>query len=292
LRTLFLIGLAWTALGAAAELPRSLVSRMLDAREGFKAPAKEMRVEADAGAEAEAWPFDVARVEALLEKGLRRDERGVYRLRGDAAEDPRAAGATALAYVNDVISDWAVLQLDAKFPRADVGSLRALAAYRVDLDPGFWTRFAALPEKGTLRGTADRTGGWAAAWRIREKMYLLVVTDLKDPCRARDYQFVMWDGAKDWPIAGFDEFPDAARARAVIRLMASPAAANNLVALLHARDANRRLYLPEYVETLLRRSASGGCETAFHNLGVLMEEQGDKEQAAAFFSREKSAAGK
>ena len=44
--------------------------------------------------------------------------------------------------------------------------------------------------------------------------------------------------------------------------------------------------MPDYVEQLLRRSAAGGCETAFHNLGVFMEEQGDAEQAKAFFSRE------
>jgi len=43
--------------------------------------------------------------------------------------------------------------------------------------------------------------------------------------------------------------------------------------------------MPEYVESLLRRAAAAGCETAFHNLGVLMEEQGDAEQAKAFFSR-------
>ena len=43
-------------------------------------------------------------------------------------------------------------------------------------------------------------------------------------------------------------------------------------------------YVPE-VTPLLARAAAAGCETAFHNLGVLMEEQGDAEQAKAFFSR-------
>ena len=95
-----------------------------------------------------------------------------------------------------------------------------------------------------------------------------------------------WDGNRDWPIAGFEEFPDAMRALAVMRVTESPVAANNLAALLHAREANRRIYMPDYVEQLLRRSAAGGCETAFHNLGVFMEEQGDAEQAKAFFSRE------
>lgn len=267
---------------------RSLVSRMLDAREKFQAPAKSMRFEVDAGASSIAWPFDVARVERMLEKGLVRDADGCYRLRRDASGDAKTATAAALAYVNAVLSDWAVMQLDAVFPRVDEDTIRALAAYRVDSDRDFWNRFAPVAAKGVLTGRPDRTGGWVSAWKVADKVYFVVTADFKDECRSRDYQFVMWDGVKDWPIAGFDEFPDAARARAVLRLMDVPAAANNLVALLHARDANRRLYLPDYAESLLRRAATGGSEVAFHNLGVLMEEQGDAEQAAAFYSREKT----
>lgn len=272
--------------------PRSLVARMLDAHENFKAPAKEMRFETDGGADFAKWPFDVARIEGLLEKGLVRGADGVYRLRRNASEDPRKAAEAALAYVNNVVSDWAVLQLDAKYPRADVDVLHALAAYRVDMEPGFWNEIAAVAEKGAFAGAPDKKGGWVAAWRISEKLYLVVTADFRNPLRPREYQFVMWDGKKDWPIAGFDEFPDAVRALTVMRLIEIPAAANNLVALIHARDANRRLFIPEYAESLLRRAAAGGSETAFHNLGVLMEEMGDREQAEAFFSREKTEPGK
>ncbi len=273
--------------GAAAEpFPRSLVSRMLDARDGFKAPAKALRVEADAGADPAQWPFDIARIERLLEQALERAEDGTYRLkRDDAGGDARARSTRALAYVNKVIAEWAVLALDAKFARCDAATVKALAGYRVDMDPNFWDAFAILSQKGLHGGGSVLVGGWIAGWKITDRIYLLLTSELaKDGC-PRDYQFVMWDGRKDWPIMGFDTFPDAARALTALRIKTSPAAANNLAALLHARDANRALYMPEYVETLLRRAATAGCDCAFYNLGVIMEEQGDLEQAKAFFSR-------
>ncbi len=274
-------------MGAAAELfPRSLVSRMLDARDGFKAPAKALRVEADAGANPTQWPFDVARIERLLEQALVRAEDGTYRLkRDDAGGDARARATRALAYVNKVIAEWAILALDAKFARCDAATVKALAGYRVDTDPNFWDAFAILTQKGLHGGGSVLVGGWITGWKITDRIYLLLTSELAKEGCPRDYQFVMWDGRKDWPIMGFDTFPDAARALTALRIKTTPLAANNLAALLHARDANRALYMPEYVEALLRRAATAGCDCAFYNLGVIMEEQGDLEQAKAFFSR-------
>lgn len=245
-------------------------------------------METDLGADRLEWSFDVWRIERMLEKTLVRGEDGAYRLRSARPDaPPRAASAEALAYVNKVFSDWAVMELDAKYPRCDAATVKALAGFRVDLDPGFWRKFAIVTRKGVLGGGVSTVGGWVAGWKVSDRLYLVVVSDLSSPCRMREYQFVMWDGKKDWPIAGFDEFPDAPRARAAARLLESPMAANNLAALLYERDANRGTYMPEYVESLLRRAASEGCETSFHNLGVLMEEQGDAEQAQAFYSRER-----
>ena len=68
------------ALADATPLPRSLVSRMLDARENFVAPKKPMRLETDPGADATKWPFDVARIEEMLEKALDRADDVSYRL--------------------------------------------------------------------------------------------------------------------------------------------------------------------------------------------------------------------
>lgn len=255
---------------------------MLDACERAAPPAKAMRWAADDGADPARWPFDVARVEGLLEKALVRAPDGAYVLRRDAA----AGAAAARAYVNKVIAEWAVMALDAKFARCDAKTVRALAGYRVDLNPDFWSQFAILTKKGLHGGGSATVGGWIAGWKVADALYLLLTSELGAEGRPRDYQFVMWDGKKDWPIAGFETFPDAARALAVLRVKDCPAAANNVAALLHARDANRRLPMPDYVESLLRRAAAAGCEAAFHNLGVLMEEQGDEEAARAFFSRD------
>ncbi|MGN0846043.1 MAG: hypothetical protein ACI4RA_01505 [Kiritimatiellia bacterium] len=274
---------------AVADLPRSLVTRMLDAREGLKAPAKPMLRVADIGADPARWPFDIARVESLLEKALGRAEDGSYFLKRDGDGfhgSSRERSAAALAYVNKVIADWAVMQLDAKFDRCDATTVKALAGYRVDLDAAFWQKFAVLTKKGLFGGGSAKVGGWISAWKVSDRIYLVLTSDLGSEGRPRDYQFVMWDGVRDWPIVGFDSFPDVTRALTALRVKESAVAANNLAALIHARDANRRLYMPEYLESLLRRAATAGCETAFHNLGVLMEEQGDAEQARAFFSRE------
>ncbi len=284
--SLFLLGPLFAS--ADALPPRSLVSRMLDVHEKFAPPTKPMRSAAETVPAAVAWPFDIARVEGMLEKVLIRAEDGIYHLRRSASgtnDSSRVRSAAALAYVNKVIADWAVLQLDAKFERCDAKTVKSLAGYRVDMDPDFWQKFAILTKKGMFGGGAAKVGGWISAWKLMDWIYLLLTSDLGSEGCPRDYQFVMWDGVKDWPIAGFDTFPDAARAQTVLQVTKNPTAANNLAVLLHARDANRRAYMPEYLESLLRRSATAGCETAFYNLGVLMEEQGDVEQAKAFFSR-------
>lgn len=277
------------AIADAIPLPRSLVSRMLDARENFVSPKKPMCLETDPGADRTKWPFDIARVEGQLERVLDRAEDGSYRLKrdGDGANgNLRERSAAALAYVNKVIAEWAVMQLDSRFERTDARTVMALAGYRVDLDPSFWQNYAIFTKKGLFGGGAAKVGGWISAWKVADQLYLVLTSELSTEGCPRDYQFVKWDGEKDWPIAGFEEFPDAMRALTVMRVTESPVAANNLAALVHAREANRRIDMPEYVEQLLRRSAAGGCETAFHNLGVFMEEQGDLEQAKAFFSRE------
>lgn len=263
---------------------------MLDARENFVSPKKPMCLETDPAADRTKWPFDIARVEGLLERVLDRAEDGSYRLKrdGDGANgNLRERSAAALAYVNKVIAEWAVMQLDSRFERTDARTVMALAGYRVDLDPSFWQNYAIFTKKGLFGGGAAKVGGWISAWKVADQLYLVLTSELSTEGCPRDYQFVKWDGEKDWPIAGFEEFPDAMRALTVMRVTESPVAANNLAALVHAREANRRIDMPEYVEQLLRRSAAGGCETAFHNLGVFMEEQGDLEQAKAFFSRER-----
>ena len=285
----FLLLAFLAALSARAGVPRSLVARMMDAREGFVPPAREMRLEADSGQAGVAWPFDVARIEKLLEKRMDRAEDGAYLLKGESDEPGggglRARADAAMAYANRVFSEWAVMSMDVRYPRCDAETVRALAGYRVDMDRDFWSKFAISTKTGMHGGGAAKVTGWIAGWKLTDRVYLLLTNEFSSPTRPCDYQFVMWDGRKDWPVAGFDVFPDAFRARTVLAVLDSPVAANNLAVLLHSRDANRKAYMPDYLESLLRRAAAGGCEAAFYNLGVLMEARGDREQAAAFFSR-------
>lgn len=274
--------------GERSPFVRSLVSRMLDARDGSAAPKKGMWYVRAKPLDAAEWPFDVSRVEGLLGKTMVRTAGGPYRLRRQAdEEDVRKAGRDALRYVNKIICEWAVMSMDSKFMRCDAGTVKALGAYRADLDREFWTNYAILTKSGAVGGGSSKAGGWITAWKITEKLYLVLTTDVARECHPRDYQFVMWDGEKDWPVVGFDSFPDIARFAMVKRLLDDPGSANNLAALIHSREANRSTFMPEYVESLLRRSAAGGCDAAFHNLGVLMEERGLAEEAEAFYSRER-----
>lgn len=276
---------------SASPFARSLVSRMLDARDGPAAPKKRMWYARTKAPDAAQWPFDVARVEGLLEKAVVCTAGGPYRMRRQMGEtDARRAGAAALAYVNKVVCEWAVMSLDAKFSRCDAETTKALGAYRADLDRDFWANYAILTKSGAFGGGSYRAGGWITAWKIETNLYLVLTADLAKECRPRDYQFVMWDGAKDWPVAGFDSFPDVARFAMVKSLLLDPASANNLAALLHSREVNRLTYMREYAESLLRRAAAGGCDEAYHNLGVLMEERGLLSEAEAFYSRERAGA--
>ncbi len=277
--------------GERSPFVRSLVSRMLDARDGAVAPKKGMWYVKAKPLDAAEWPFDLTRVEVLLEKAMVRTPGRPYRLRRQTDDaDQRKAGADALAYVNKIICEWAVMSLDSKFQRCDADTIKTLGAYRVDLDKDFWSNYAILTKSGAVGGGSSKVGGWITAWKVAKDLYLVITSELAKECNPRDYQFVMWDGEKDWPIVGFDSFPDAARFALVKSLLDDPGSANNLAALVHSRDANRSTYMREYVESLLRRSAAGGCDAAFHNLGVLMEERGLAEEAEAFYSRERAKA--
>ena len=277
------------ALSAPAPFAPSLVTRMLDARDGSPAPIKRMWYAADEKVQDADWSFDIARVERLLENALVLGGDGVWRLKRETKErDARKASAHALAYVNRVIAEWAVLQLDAKLARCDGPTIKALAGFQVDLDPNFWTNYAIFTKKGVEGGGSMKAGGWVTAWQVTDGLFLVLTNELAKEGHPRDYRFVMWDGRKDWPIVGFDSFPDAGRVALVKRVLTSATAVNNLAVALHLREANRTNYLRDYVESLLRRAARDGCETAFHNLGVLMEEKGLAEEAKAFYSRERS----
>ena len=288
-----LLAAAATAESAPQPFPRSLVSRLLDARDGSRAPFKRMWYAADEKVADADWTFDVARVEGLLEKVLVLSPDGTYRLKRDLKEEnARLASNNALAYVNRVIAEWGVLQLDTTFDRCDAETIRLLGGYRVDLDPDFWTKFAIFTKKGVVGGGSMKAGGWITAWKITPALFLVLTNELGTEGNPRDYQFVMWDGKKDWPIVGFDSFPDANRVALVKRILTSAAAVNNLAVAIHMREANRGFYMADYVESLLRRAALEGCETAFHNLGVLMEEKKRPEEAAAFYSRERASSAK
>jgi len=275
--------------GGPAPFGRSLVSRMIEARDGVSAPKKRMWYSPDFSVKDAEWTFDVQRVERLLEQSLVQGPDGSLRMKRDLAEpnDRKASGA-ALAYVNRFIAEWAVLQLDGKFPRCDADTIKALSGYRAEIDPQYWDKYAIFTKKGVTGGGAMKSGGWITAWELSSGLYLLLTNDLGKDTQPRDYQLVMWDGHRDWPIAGFDSFPDANRMALVKRVLTVPAAVNNLAVAIHLHEINRTNYMRDYVESLLRRAARDGCETAFHNLGVLMEEKGLKEEAEAFYSRERN----
>ncbi len=290
-RALLILGFICAGAAAAASAPApfkpTLVSRLVDASEGSRAPIKRMWYAPDAAVADADWPFDVARVERLLEKTLQQGEDGTFRLKRDAASlDAQAAAQRALEYVNRFIAEWSVLQLDAKFPRCSAQTIKSLGAFREEIDPSFWMNYAIFTKGGAMGGGSMKAGGWITAWQITSALYLVLTNELGTKGCPREYQFVMWDGKKDWPIVGFNSFPDAARVALVKRILTVPAAVNNLAVLLHSREANRTQYRREYVESLLRRAAGLGCDAAFHNLGVLMEEAGRKDDAAAFYSRE------
>lgn len=278
--------------GAKSPFARSLVSRMIEAREGSQAPIKRMwYAEPGKASGAVSWPFNVARVERLLEGGILTMDDGSMRLKRDASEpDSRKASGNAIAYANRVICEWAVMELDARFERCDAETTKKLGGYRAELDPDFWRNYAILSKAGASGGGSSKAGGWITAWKIEKTLYLVLTTDIGKETCPREYQFVMWNGKKDWPMVGFDSFPDAARFGMVRSLLESPAAANNLAAMIHSGEANRGAYMRDYVESLLRRAAAGGCDAAFHNLGVLMEEKGMKEEAEAFYTRERAGA--
>lgn len=275
-----MVAAAMLALAAAAQ-GGQLVTEMMAARGMLRKPPRAMKM-AEAPAEAQ-WDFKPERVEMLLRRQLERngDGRWVRKGRGgEAGED-----AAALAWVNMVISEWAIMAMDAKHGRCDAGTVLALAAYQRERTPDYWKDHEILDRKGMLKRSDAHWKKWSAAWKVGENTYLVHTADAESECRANLFQFVMWDGKHDWPVAGFNTFPDAERFTAVMNVLKNPKHQNNLMAYMHRGEANLADYSSDYVESMLRRAAAGGCEEAFWNLGALAEERGDEETAKSFFSR-------
>jgi len=234
-----------------------------------------------------AWPFDVSTLARAFGRNLTRGADGLMHLRTaqglPLGKDGLVTAAASAAYANRTVMEWAVLQLDARYPRCDARTVRALATCRMEREPDYWTHHAILFEKGLMRPPAG--GGWAAAWKLAGNYHFLIVSDAGAPFDRVDYQFVLWDGKRDWPLASFHEFPTPERAQAVLRVLDDGAACNDLAVLVDRGEVNRTLADPEYSEMLLRQALSRGDVTAAWNLGVLYERRGEKELARAFYAR-------
>lgn len=229
-------------------------NKVANAKEIATRPRGEMKFCADLLTDeerAEIWPFDVEAFEAELEKKLVLDEDGMYRLKPDGVdmptgEDGLVAVNPTMRWVNNEIEQWAIKELDARYPRLDGEEFCKRTLWQSKPE---WMKAWAIGEHGTF--IIAQQGG---AWDLREYVYLIDTKSI---------------GL--WCVAVMESFPTRKEGVAILDCLHNGAAMNNVAVLEWSHRSMTREIRPVIIQTLLEKATEEGIKVASSNLDVLLE---------------------
>lgn len=198
------------------------------------------------------WPFDFEKFEAELEAKLELSEEYGFRVKPEFAE--LAGGG-----VNDdgyVASNPTIRWVNAEIESWAIRTMDEKAE-RLDVDK-LCKLFGVekIPE-GTL------------AWMVNGEI-AFVIQQCDGAWNPRDYVFTFCkDGESTGLAFSFDSFPSRKAAAAVFQLQASAAGFNNVAVMMWGHQCDRLRMDPEVIRFFLEKAARGGAPNAAENLEVL-----------------------
>lgn len=198
------------------------------------------------------WPFDIEKFEAELESKLELSEEYGFRVKPEFAE---LAGGGVLgdgyAASNPTIR-WVNAEIDSWATRT-----MDEKAERLDVD-----RFCKL-------FGVEKIPEGTTAWMVNEEI-VFVIQQRDGAWNSRDYVLMFCKDGESTGIAfSFDSFPSRKTAAAVFQLQISAAGFNNVAVMMWEHQCDRLRMDPEVIRFFLEKAARGGAPNAAENLEVL-----------------------
>jgi len=270
---------------AAFDIPKSLMTRMLDARDRQRSayfgvtndinelyalgmhfqmtnaeaisarPRGEMALCNDKHKDEDlenAWPFDVSEVEARLESALVLDKDQIHLAKPEYVPEVwRSTNETGYVASNPTIR-WINHEIE------------SWAMAQLD------QHFPRMKEEKFLAMSGDsQMPQDQFAWQMDEDMFFVIMrTD--GAYNPREYLLIRWNGNDDpMFVASFDSFPNRREAWTMIHWRSFPEAENNLAVLMWRHQCDRLTINPFKIRFMLERAAKAGVPEARQNLEVL-----------------------
>jgi len=198
------------------------------------------------------WPFDVSKIETRLEAALVLDKNQIHLAKPECMpEGWRSTNETGYVASNPTIR-WVNHEIEGW----------AMAQLDKQFPRMDEAKFCAI--SGDSEMPKDQF-----AWQLDEDMFFVIMR--KDGAyNPREYLLIRWNG-KDDPmfVATFDSFPNRKEAWAMIHWMSFPESENNLAVLMWRHQCDRMMMNPFKIRYMLERAAKAGVSEASRNLEVL-----------------------
>lgn len=198
------------------------------------------------------WPFDIEKFEAELESKLELSEEYGFRVKPEFAE--LAGGG-----VNDdgyVASNPTIRWVNAEIEN---WSIKVWDEQKDRLDDA---------QLQKLFGVEEAPEGMVA-WMVNEEI-AFVIQQRNGAWNSRDYMFVFCkDGESTGLVFSFDSFPGRKTAAAIFQLRTSAAGFNNVAVMMWEHQCDRMQMDPGIIKFFLEKAIRGGAPNAAENLEVL-----------------------
>lgn len=199
------------------------------------------------------WPFDFEKFEAELEGKLEFSDEYGFRVKPEFA---KLAGGG----IND--DGYVASNPTIRWVNAEIESWAIKT-----LDEEYKGHLGEV-ELRKLLGEEEAPEG-RIAWMVNEGM-AFVIRQHDGAWNLRDYMFVLCkDGESTGMTISFDSFPSHKAASAIFQLQTSAAGFNNVAVMMWEHQCDRLQMDPEIIKFFLEKAARGGAPNAAENLEVL-----------------------
>lgn len=197
------------------------------------------------------WPFDFEKFEAELESRLELSEKYGFRIKPEFSEIGGGVNDDGYVASNPTIR-WVNAEIES-------WAIKVWDEQKDRLDDA---------QLRKLLGVEEIPEGMVA-WMVNEEM-AFVIQRREGAWNLRDYIFVFCkDGESTGMMVSFDSFPCRKAAAAIFQLQTSAAGFNNVAVMMWEHQCDRLQMDPGIIKFFLEKAARGGAPNAAENLEVL-----------------------